>query len=225
MDRMSGAIGAGPLFHKIAKLVVHREALPKVPARAKPPEGVEQIEVCALSGMTPTEHCPHRHWVYVLKEDTPRPPCDMHRKLRIDKRNGLLASDRCPSGFVEEKVFEVLPSLYAEWQADHDSPHPPTRYSPYCPEKGIIPNALIITSPREGDVYLIEPGYDRSTQTLQLNGEVDPALPEITWLVDGEKVAAAAWPYEAIWPMNKGTHRLEMIGGGMRSDPIEFEIR
>jgi penicillin-binding protein 1C len=225
MNHMSGAIGAGPLFHRIARLVVYRGAVPKVPARLEPPEAVEQIVVCPLSGKTPTELCPRRTYAYVLKENRLRPPCPMHRLLRIDRRNGLLASNRCPSTQVEEKMFEVLPAVYADWQIEHGCQCPPTRYSPHCPETGITPNAMIITKPRNGEVYLVEPGYDADTQTIQLSGEVDPALPEITWLVDGRKVATVEWPYDASLPLTKGRHLLEIAGGGRRSEAVEIEVR
>jgi len=225
MNQLSGTSGAGPLFHKIAHLVVQRGAVQQKPTIPGPPEGIEQILVCTLSGKTPTEHCPNHCSVYVLKESESRSSCDMHRLFRLDKRNGLLASDRCPLRFVEERIFEVLPPIYAEWQASHTSQHPPTKYSPYCLPNGITANALVITRPRNGEVYLLEPGYDIITQTLQLSGEVDPVLPEVNWWLDGQKVTAASWPYEANWQMAKGRHHLVMKGGGMQSDPVEFEVR
>ncbi len=51
------------------------------------------------------------------------------------------------------------------------------------------------------------------------------ALPGITWLLDGEAVARAEWPYGATWKLARGHHRLELAGGGRRSDPVEFEVR
>ncbi len=101
---------------------------------------------------------------------------------------------------------------------------PPTTYSPFCPPDGITADALVITSPRNGDRYLIEPGYDRETQSIALKGEVDPTLPEITWRVNGKPVAQAGWPYNALWRLQKGKHRIEMAGGGKRSDPIDIMV-
>ncbi len=225
MDRLSGSLGAGPLFHRVARLVVERGSVPRLPGPIAAPPGVEQIIVCALSGMTPTPACPHRRAVTVLRSDQPPPPCDWHRELRIDRRNGLLASERCPAAQVRKAVFEVLPPHYAEWQSQHATLQPPTRYSPLCPAYGLTADALVITSPRQAEVYLLEPGYDRATQSLQLRGEVHPALPGIAWLVDGQQVAAVGWPYEATWQLRPGRHRLQMVAGGKASDPIEFEVR
>ena len=225
MHQMSGAIGAGPLFHKIAQLVAFQGATPRLPERPEPPEGVRQIMICPVSGMLATENCPHKQAVFVLKDSTPLQPCSTHQKQRIDRRNGLLASVRCPSEFVTKRVAEILPPEYAEWQESQGMPAPPTRYSPFCPEHGQIADALVITMPRNGDVFLLEPGYDEQTQTVELSGEANPALPQVAWLVDGEEVAAAGWPYQADWQMTKGVHTLEMSSGGRRSEAVKFEVR
>ena len=225
MQQMSGAIGAGPLFHKIAQLVIRQGAMSRLPAKPEPPEGVQQLMICPVSGMAATEDCPHKQALYMLKDAAPLQPCTVHKKQRIDKRNGLLVSERCPSRFVTERVTEILPPEYAEWQESQGIPSPPTRYSPLCPEHGQIADALVITMPRNGDLFLIEPGYDEATQTIELSGEVNSALPQVAWLVDGQEVASASWPYQADWQLRKGVHTLEMAGGGMRNAFVEFEVR
>ncbi len=225
MNQLSGAIGAGPLFANVAKLVVDRGAVPHVPPRPLAPEGVEETSVCPLSGMAPGPHCPTAVSVYVPVGGAPREPCTWHRKLRLDVRNGLLASDRCPDRLVTEKVFEVLPPLYAAWQAEHATLHPPTQYSPSCPARGLVANAVVVTHPRDKDVFIVEPGYRRGTQSAQLTAEVDPSVPELVWLVDGERVAAVGWPYEASWPLTRGAHRVEAAWGAQRSQPVRIEVR
>ncbi|MCP4213121.1 MAG: hypothetical protein GY765_00625 [bacterium] len=225
MNQVSGTIGAGPLFHKIANLVVRRYEKFGTPLPLKPPTDVEQIVVCSLSGKKPTGHCSNCCSVFVLKTNRPRNLCNMHQVKRIDKRNGLLASIRCPKEFAEERVYEVLPATYTHWQATHHTERPPIGYSPLCPPDGITANALVVTSPRNNDVFLLEPGYERNTQTLRLEGEVNPSLPEVVWLVDGKKTSKKSRPYDADWPMTKGRHTLQMMGGGMKSDTVHFEIR
>jgi penicillin-binding protein 1C len=225
MQQLSGAIGAGPLFHDVAVLVADRDRLHAAPSLPPPPPGVESIEVCALSGMSPGPDCRHRRSVHVLHEKEPRPTCTWHRHLRIDNRNGLLASERCPKAFVTDKVFEVLPPEYARWQAEHDPGRPPTTHSPFCPAQGLTARAVVVTSPRQGDVFILEPGYDKATQSVELAAEIDPAQAKATWLVDGHELAAVPWPYGAQWRLAVGKHRLELLAGGRRSDPVEIEVR
>jgi penicillin-binding protein 1C len=225
MNQMSGSIGAGPLFNKIAQLVITRGSNPELPAIPIPPAGVEKIIVCKLSGNRPTQYCDHVQAVYVLKEGAPRPYCDVHRKIRIDKRTGLLASEKCPRKFVVEKVFAFLPPIYGEWQAGQGMTHPPLEYSPLSPAKGLTADALVILKPRRGDIYLIEPGYDLATQTLELSGEVDPPLSLVSWIIDGKTVARVGWPYNASWPLQKGKHSIMMANGKKKSDLVYFEVR
>jgi penicillin-binding protein 1C len=225
MQQLSGAIGAGPLFHDVAVLVADHDRLRAPPRLLPPPPEVEPIEVCALSGMTPGPDCRHRRSVQVLHESSPRPTCAWHRRLRIDKRNGLLASDRCPRALVTERVFEVLPPEYAKWQAEHDPERPPTGYSPFCPALGPTANAIVVTSPRPGDVFVLEPGYEASTQSVELAAEIDPAPPKAVWLVDGRETAVVPWPYSGNWRLARGKHRLQVMAGHMRSDAVEIEVR
>ena len=181
--------------------------------------------MCATSGLKATPHCPDRRTVRVAVSQAPTVECPHHRLLPIDVRNGLLAGDKCPPRFVGYHPFEVLPPRYAEWQVEHSRRAPPTAYSPLCPAKGPVPGAVVITWPRPHEVFLVEPGYDARTQSVELLAEVEPRLPQVTWLVDGAKVAQAAWPYKARWPLAKGRHRLEATSLALRSEPVEFEVR
>jgi penicillin-binding protein 1C len=222
---LTGAAGAGPLFHKAMKLLVRRGPLDTTPRRAGPAPGLVEVAVCAVSGEKPGPHCARRRAVRLLEKDVPTEECRWHRTVPVDRRNGLRAGESCPAQCLEKRVFEVLPSLFAAWQASRGAPAPPTRYSPLCPSKGPVPGALVVTYPRKGEVFLIEPGYDRRTQSLPLSAEVDPYLPQVTWLLDGSPVAHVAWPYETAWPLAEGRHRVQVVAAGMRSDPVEFEVR
>lgn len=225
MNHLAGAAGAGPLFHRVMKRTVRRSGRDETPQRAELPEGLAEVTVCAISGRKPGAHCPTRRTVHLREEDVPTEECPWHRGLAIDRRNGLLAGERCPAQFVERRAFEVLPPTYAAWQAEHGREVPPTRYSPLCPAKGPVRGAVVITYPRAKEVFLVEPGYDRRTQSLELTAEVDPMLPEVTWLVDGKALAPVGWPYKASWALAAGRHKLQAVAGRMKSDPVEFEVR
>ena len=88
-----------------------------------------------------------------------------------------------------------------------------------------MPGAVVVTWPRPGEVFVLEPGYARETQSVELKVEVEPRSSEVRWYVDGEKVAVAGWPYRAAWPLAAGRHRLIAEAGGRKSEPVEFEVR
>lgn len=225
MNRLSGSTGAGPLFNKVVQLMVYGHAVPKIPDLPRQPPDIVRIDVCPISGMLPGECCPNTGTVCLKKDMLPRETCNVHRRIRIDKRNGLLASDCCPKRYVREEVFAVLPSRFAQWQAQQSLiPVPPHTWSPLCPQAGVTSDALVITSPRSGERYIIEPGYNKATQTIALKGEADPPIGKINWEIDGRVVAQSEWPYTTAWRLAKGTHSIRMSGGGMKSDPVEIVV-
>lgn len=227
MHELSGSVGAGPLFRRVVEFLVERGAISLRPQPSSPPTGVERVQVCAVSGMRPTEHCPHQREMWTSSGTTDRVECSWHRSIPIDVRNGLRASAKCPSEFVEARTFDFLPPRFAAWQGAH--PHatraPPLAYSPLCPQSGSAVDAVVITHPKPTDVFVIEPGYRRRTQTVSFEAEVDPPVPSVTWFVDGERYAAAQWPYELAWPLEPGRHELQVLAGDRRSEPIEIEVR
>jgi hypothetical protein len=155
----------------------------------------------------------------VPRDHAPGESCSWHREIAIDKRNGLLAGDHCPARFVEHRVVERLPATYAQWlttaPARDTGPHD---YSPLCPREGVIPDSVVITYPREHEVFVVEPGYDPTTQTLAFAALVDPAGSATTWLVDGR-------PVTATWQLVRGAHTVQAVAGGRRSDAVNFDVR
>ena len=224
MDSLAGASGAGPLFNRVMTRVARRGGQPK-PVAFSAPEGVVEVSVCATSGQRPTADCPERRRLALPKGQLPAHDCEHHQKLRLDARNGLLAGATCPSQFVTQRAFEVLPSQYAQWQLEHPRRAPPAQYSPLCPRTGPAAGAVVITWPRQGEVFLIEPGYSRRTQSLALTAEADLAQAEVRWLMDGREVAIASIAERPLWALAPGRHSLEAEVRGRRSAAVTFEVR
>lgn len=222
MHQLSGAIGAGPLFRQVVEQLVRTDRA-HPPTRPQPPDGVAQIEVCALSGASPTEHCPTHRTVHVPTEHSVRPACSWHQPVRLDRRNGLRASQACPEVYSEERVFALLPADYAAWSASAGG-GPPTAWSPLCPPDGIVADAVVVTHPSPGDVFLIEPGYDRRTQSVALSATVDPPVPQLTWWVDGQPMAQVGWPYEGTLALEPGSHEVVARVGERASEAVRFEV-
>lgn len=155
MEHISGITGAGPLWHNFMERVtagtpVHNFAEPK---------GMKWVEVCNESGLLPTDLCPadHRHSEIFLEERVPTQPDNVWQKIKIDKTNGMVATDTCSPDMIDEKVFAVYPPEARQWAIDHNIPQPPTDMSPNCPiasvggNGGDAPKATMnISWPREG---------------------------------------------------------------------------
>ena len=223
LDQLAGASGAGPLFNRIMTRVALRGGQSR-PVAFTPPEDVVETTVCATSGQKATPQCPERRRLFLATSQLPAHDCEHHQKLKLDHRNGLLAGATCPDQYVIERTFEVLPAQYAQWQAEHPRRAPPSKYSPLCPRTGPAAGAVVITWPRQGEVFLIEPGYSRSTQSLALTAEADQQA-EVRWLMDGREVAKASITERPLWALAKGVHSIEAEVRGRRSAPVTFEVR
>lgn len=188
MEHISGITGAAPLWRNF----MERALVGKPVVNFVQPKGLTSVEVCNESGLPPTDLCPgdHRHPDLFLDERVPTEKDNVWQKIKIDKTNGLRATDTCSPDTVDEKVFAVYPPEARQWAIDHNIPQPPTDMSPNCPvPSGNVPGSvsgdvkpsLNITSPREGDGVVgkieligtvVMPDFDH--YTIQLGFGSDP---------------------------------------------------
>ena len=59
-------------------------------------------------------------------------------------------------------------------------------------------------APDDGD-----PDVPASLATLGLHAVVEPASPQVLWMVDGRPFAVADYPYTARWPLAPGEHVIQ----------------
>lgn len=156
MRGVSGITGAGPLFRE----VMLSAARHRPPTPFSQPEGIHPVEVCALSGHRAGPDCPHRR-VDVLPEGHDHATCSMHERVAVDRASGERAGEDCPPAFVEDRVFEVFPPLYAEWASAVHRPTAPSVFSSRCPPRrpadAARADGVRIVYPRDGARFFVEP--------------------------------------------------------------------
>jgi hypothetical protein len=134
------------------------------------PGGLEQVTVCAVSGMLPNDKCPTRTEL-MIPGTKPTEPDTLHQTYLVDKETGNLATIYTPPELVEERVYVVLPPEAQDWIASLPEEQqatylPPTEYdtgygpnqaqaevaivspTPYAYVSGVVP----ITGNARGDV-------------------------------------------------------------------------
>jgi penicillin-binding protein 1C len=219
MDHVSGSVGAGALFRRVVDVVLARDTQPsQLPPR---PEGITTVVVCADSGLTPTDACPSTS-VVEIRNESMRPSCSVHRHVRIDIRNGLLASPSTPPASIAERIVAYLPPVFDDWLSSKGYSQPPTEVSRLGTNPGGV---LAIRSPREGDVYILEPGYDNRTQTIALQAEAAPSVRNVTWYVDGQPIGTVPWPFDSMWQLVAGEHVLEARTEDHEGPRVQFSVR
>ncbi|HLZ31350.1 MAG TPA: PBP1A family penicillin-binding protein [Chloroflexota bacterium] len=129
MQDILGVAGAGLIWHDFMT-----GALDGAPViEFKPPPGVQQAEVCALSGLLPTQECRENSLpIHGIRQDwfvpginLPTKPDDWHQRVDVCKLNGKRATPLVPDNARESVVYVTLPEPYRAWGVAHGYPNPP----------------------------------------------------------------------------------------------------
>ncbi len=99
---------AAPLMHGLFDRTNLAEPLPAAPASLK------QIQLCAVSGMIPCDHCKHRTTGYFLSGVSPIVPCDLHRLIWVDQLTGLRVTPQDGNPNIKAQVFEFWSPEFLE---------------------------------------------------------------------------------------------------------------
>jgi membrane carboxypeptidase/penicillin-binding protein PbpC len=123
MKDVMGAAGAGQIWHDFMA-----GALANTPvSQFQAPQGVQQADVCALSGMLPTQACREnalpihgirRDW-FVPGINMPTQADNWHQSVQVCKVNGKLATPLVPDNARDTLVFVNLPDVVRTWGLSH----------------------------------------------------------------------------------------------------------
>ncbi|WP_437292229.1 penicillin-binding protein 1C [Sorangium sp. So ce406] len=227
MGGISGITGAGPLFRD-AMLAAARVRPPR-PFDAPDPDLLAEVEVCSLSGMTPTAACPHRRRELLPRGDAAAlSPCDMHEIVRVDRRNGLRAG-ACPAAAVEERVFERHDAELTAWARAAGRPIAPDEVSPLC---GALPGRdgaapagarVRVAYPPDGARFVLDPSVN-SLQAIRLRADVPAGVRRARFVLDGRPIEVGP-PFALDWPLVAGAHRLRVeADGASAGEEIAFSV-
>jgi penicillin-binding protein 1C len=230
MDHVSGVAGAGPLFHDV--MAAAMEALERAPlavSRSDVASQLSRIQICPLSGARVTSACPsHVFEWFTPSEAAELAYCEMHERVAIDERTGLLAG-RTPSVTCRSttKTFERFPPRYAAWALGAGRPLAPTEVSRECADDSSTESegGISIRYPLDGAHFVIDPDRPAPVQVLTISVVAPEGTPEVTLLVDGAPVDRARNPYTLRWPLSPGDHELIARAGSQRSAPISIHVR
>jgi penicillin-binding protein 1C len=196
----SGVTGAGPIFHAVMLAANRgRESMGAHEVLA-PPAGIEEVTICALSGMRANAWCPSkaREWASAGDEAL---PCAWHHQS-------------------DEGVLTIYPPEFRAWVAEsgvRDASHvsPKLRSSERGTSSGIdvrLRQPLSITNPPPGAIYSVDPTLRREFQALPLRAVTERPT-TVTWLVDGRPIGTASSERSLSWPLAIGAHEIEARDG------------
>jgi penicillin-binding protein 1C len=217
MVHVSGITGAGPIWHDFMIW-----ALKDRPAQDfARPEGLVQVEICALSGKLATHDCPHHKKEWFIAGTEPTEACDLHRVFQIDTATGLQATENTPAERIRERVYTVYPPEAQAWAIGQGIPQPPalpavTQAAPeQRPQGQEQAAALEIVSPFQMDRYRISQSLPEEDQRIMIKARPGTETPfaQVTLYVNDEPLQAFDRPpYQLWWPLQPGEHRIYAVG-------------
>lgn len=127
MENLPGSKGAAPIWHAVMEYALQDQEI--VPFAR--PEGLVERQVCAVSGLLPTEHCPLASELFIPGTE-PTGECSIHQVFQVNRETGRLCTLFTPPELCEEHVFENYPPEAADWLASLDEESrpatPPAEY-------------------------------------------------------------------------------------------------
>ncbi|MBD3180731.1 penicillin-binding protein 1C [Candidatus Poribacteria bacterium] len=190
------------------------------------PLKVNRRDVCTLSGMVMSEHCPHGKGEYYIPGVSPGEKCSIHQVFAIDKETGARLCSHCRIGRdYEMKVFELWPPRIATWlersgMAVDNIPE----HFPGCTSL-IAGSGPVIHSPSANCEYTIRPGVDIEYQKILLEASVSNDTDKIFWFLDSEMIYHGT-PVEKVFlkPV-PGKHSLICMDDQGRSSEMTLVIK
>ncbi|GIK65100.1 MAG: penicillin-binding protein 1A [Chloroflexota bacterium] len=223
MTNVTGITGAGPIWNQFMREVLYGQ--PEL--QFERPEGLVRAEVCATSGLLPTEYCPVRKWEWFIDGTVPTESDNFYQPFLIDSRTGLLATEDTPTEFQEEKVYLVLPPEARDWAARQNIPPPPDSAIRVGEEPE---RPLRMVSPDPYTVFALTPLLPLETQRIRLSVITPPETTSITYWIDGGMVQTIDQaPFDIWWALQPGDHLVWSTaqladGSSLESQPIAFRV-
>ena len=151
MKDITGVVGAAPIWNQFFEEFLKG----KTTVQFTRPDKIKELEICALSGKLLDNLCPEKTSEIFIEGTEPKEVSNIYKKVKIDKRNDLLARISCPQEYVEDKIyFDYPPEVYT-WAVEDGQEVIPRQYSPLCNGvQNVLPQSYLeITYPKEKTVF------------------------------------------------------------------------
>ena len=167
------------------------------------PEQLKTREVCALTGVLPSPHCPTRKSDVYIPGISSVKTCTIHKQVYVDTVTGYSLCSHCrnlpPTGgnsneaiqnsqVAEMEIFEEWPAEAATWLTKNGFAVPVLpEHNPLCTGT-VAGTAPVILSPAQDTVYYIRDGIPIENQKIQLSASTSNRTQQLFWFLDGELI-------------------------------------
>jgi penicillin-binding protein 1C len=177
------------------------------------------VELCAVSGMMPSDYCEHRSKSWFIEGVSPIEPCDLHRRIWVNQRSGkrVSASDADP---------ETKPVIMEFWSQEFldlfRQAGMPRREIPTGDE--ILSTNLVaprITSPLDGHLYEIS--EDRDSGVI-CKASVTPGARRLFWFGNGHFLSSTEPGEPCIWRQAEGACKIQVMDDRGLSSAVTIHV-
>jgi len=230
MKDITGIVGAAPIWNQFFEEFLKGKPVNQFIR----PDDIKEVEICKITGQLPGDVCPEKTTEVFIKGTEPKTVSKMLKKVKVDKRNNLLSTDKCPADFVEDKIFIDYPPEVYSWAVENNQEIIPKEFSPLCKNVNNYSPLneqpfLSITYPREGSVFQSAP-LIVNNQAIVFEINTSSAISKISWYVDDKfyKTTEES-PFNASWDPEIGKHILYAEGQTandqiIKSEKIHFTV-
>jgi hypothetical protein len=198
------------------------------------PEGMTELEICALSGLLPTEHCQNRRREWFIPGTEPVIEDAFHKTVEIDLRTGVLADETTPLDWLETWIVLDLPPEAHPWARRNGlvllDDLVETQDSIVDDETG-NEEVIWLHTPASNTVYFLSTSIPADLQKIEILAYGEPDLAAVSLWVDGVQIAEFSDPpYKAWWLLAAGEHLIwaeaaQVDGEQIVSAPVTIEVR
>jgi penicillin-binding protein 1C len=240
---LSGATAAAPIVADVLRELLGRN----MPAAFAKPEGVVAASVCAFSGLLPAPGCTHLRREFFFAGAGPAQTCTYHQPGEpwhrlttpyagwLHQRYAEGGQGRFRLSGFDENLAQLFQDT-GENAAGAPAPQSKSGRTPQglaspsrtsrspvgfpTPERGPL---VAIQYPLNGDRFVLQPPADELHLTVKAACHVP--FQQVTWILDGQEVAATGPPYEVSLELARGRHRLMAVGPDGIGDTVTVVIQ
>ncbi|MCI0714133.1 MAG: transglycosylase domain-containing protein [Chloroflexi bacterium] len=224
MYNVTGVSGAGPIWNEFMRTVLDNQ--PELSFEV--PDGLVRAQVCATSGLLPTEACSNRVWEWFIEGTVPTEEDHLWQLFEIDSRTGELATEETPEEFRTQRAYLVLPPEARQWAA-REGIEPPPGDAVLVSRFGEDSEVRLL-APDSYTTFQLTPLIPYENQRILLSVVTPINTDSITYELDGEPIASLEdYPFEFWWELTPGQHELTAIatltnGDTLLSRPVPFRV-
>ena len=223
MHDVTGVTGAAPIWNDAMRTLLQGQ--PDRPFVR--PEGLNQVTVCELSGLLPTDACAHTRTEWFIPGTEPTRSDTYYRQVWLDGLSGALAGPQTPMQRRISTVVLDLPVEALPWARQQGLP---LLSDLKQRSDSVQANSLILISPTPNATYRITGEINAAAQQLSVEAAASQSFDKLILYADGTPLQEFSGPpYQAWWALSVGTHQFWAEGvttGGetAKSDVVTITV-